>query len=134
VDQDQQSRWRPTRRQVLWTVGVVVALGVLIPICYAVQWTGFGQAKVAQDVRPAKTLWDWLDLLIVPLLLAIGGPLLNRSRNRATEAAAERTQAVAEQRVQDEAFQAYLDQMAAMLTAYSGQLEQLTPDEPPLKS
>jgi hypothetical protein len=109
VDQDRQSRWRPTRRQVLWTVGVVVALVVLIRIGgYALPWTGFGQAEVGQDVRPAKTLWDWLKLLVVPPVLAIGGYLFTRSENRATQAAAER-------RAQDESLQAYLDQMSAML-------------------
>jgi hypothetical protein len=108
VDQQRQSRWRPTLPQVLWTVGIVAVLVVLIRIGYALQWTGFGQSKVAQDVRPGKTLWDWLKLLIVPAVLAIGGYLFTRSENRATQAAAER-------RAQDEALQAYLDQMSAML-------------------
>ena len=66
MDQDRQSRWRPTLRQVVWTVGIVVVLVVLIRSGYDLQWTGFGESKVAQDVRPEKTLWDWLDLLIVP--------------------------------------------------------------------
>jgi hypothetical protein len=108
VDQDRQSRWRPTRRQVLWTVVIVVAVLVLIRIGYALPGTGFGQSKAAQDVRPAKTLWDWMDLLIVPVVLAIGGYFLNTSQTRATQAAAER-------RTQDEALQAYLDHMSAML-------------------
>jgi hypothetical protein len=108
VDQDQQSHWRPTGGQILWVVGIVVALVVLIRIGYALQWTRFGQSKVAQDVRPGKTLWDWLKLLIIPAVLAMGGYLFTRSENRATQAAAER-------RAQDEALQAYLDQMSAML-------------------
>jgi hypothetical protein len=119
MNQGQQSRWLATRRQVLWTVGIVaaltvgivvalVALYVLIRIGYALPWTGFGQAEVAQDVRPAKTLWDWMTLLIVPAVLALGGPLFTRYQNRATQAAAER-------RAQGEALQAYLDQMSAML-------------------
>jgi hypothetical protein len=55
-----------------------------------------------------KSLWDWLDLLIVPVVLAMGGYLFNSSQNRATQAAAER-------RAQDEALQAYLDHMSDML-------------------
>jgi uncharacterized protein YjbI with pentapeptide repeats len=54
------------------------------------------------------TLWNWLDLLIVPVVLAIGGYLFTRTENRATQAAAER-------RAQDDALQAYLDQMGQML-------------------
>ena len=35
-------------------------------------WTGFGSYDVAKDAPRAKTLWDWLDLLIVPVVLSIG--------------------------------------------------------------
>ena len=41
-------------------------------------WIGFGESKVNKDVRPAKTLWDWLKLLIIPAVLAIGGYLFTR--------------------------------------------------------
>jgi hypothetical protein len=102
-------------------VGVFVVLVVLFG--YAYQWTGFGQSKVAQDVRPAKTLWDWLDLLIVPIVLALGGYFLNSSQTRATQAAAER-------RAQDDALQAYLDQMSAMLIPKKDQ-PSLSDEHPP---
>lgn len=108
MDQKLEPRWRPTGRQVLWGVGIAIALVVLILILYAYQWTGFGQSKVNEDIRPYKTLWDWLDLLIVPVVLAIGGYLFNGSQNRATREAAER-------RAQDDALQAYLDQMGEMI-------------------
>jgi hypothetical protein len=111
VYQQQQPRWW---KRVLWLGGILVALVivlVLIRIGYAPSWTsftGFGQHKVKQDVQPTKTLWDWLDLLIVPIVLAIGGYLFTRSENRSTQAAAER-------RAQDDALQAYLDNMSEML-------------------
>ena len=35
-------------------------------------WTGFGPYNETIDGPRAKTLWDWLDLLIVPLVLSIG--------------------------------------------------------------
>jgi pentapeptide repeat protein len=112
VDQQRQSRWQLTRRQVLWTAGIVVALVVLIRIGYALPWTGFGQAEVAQHVRTAKTLWDWLKLLIVPAVLGLAGyfvaSLFTRAQNRAALEAEER-------RAQNEALQAYLDNMSGML-------------------
>src|SRR3712207_9358116 len=77
-------------------------------IGYDLPWTGFGQTEVKEGVQSSKTLWDWLKLLIVPAVLAVGGYLFTRSENRAT-------QAVAERRAQDETLQAYLDQMSAML-------------------
>jgi hypothetical protein len=40
-------------------------------------WTGFGAASAASTTGHAglsgKTLWDWMQLLLVPLILALGG-------------------------------------------------------------
>jgi uncharacterized protein YjbI with pentapeptide repeats len=104
-------RWQPTRRQLLWA-GVIAALALLIiVICgylFEWPWTGLTSSEVPQNTQPTKTLWDWLDLLIVPVVLAIGGYLFNSSQNQATQVAAD-------QRAQDEALQAYLDHMSDML-------------------
>jgi len=92
---------------------------VLIRIGYAYQWTGFGQSEVNEKVRPSKTFWDWLKLLIVPLVLAIGGYLFSRSENhRAQDIAnqqAETDRQIAAQGRQDDTLQAYLDQIGQML-------------------
>jgi uncharacterized protein YjbI with pentapeptide repeats len=53
----------------------------------------------------------------VPVVLAIGGYLFTRTENRATQASAER-------RAQDEAVQAYLDQMGQMLLSEDRPLRQ----------
>ena len=87
MDDQQQARWRPTRKHLLWAASIVgvVAVLLLIRLGYAYRWTGFGQYKVNGEVQPFKTLWDWLDLLIVPIVLAIGGYLFTRSENRRTQ-------------------------------------------------
>jgi hypothetical protein len=115
LERQGQSRWRPTRRQLLWaaaSIAGLAALLLLIRLGYAYRWTGFGQYTVNGEVQPFKTLWDWLELLIIPIVLVIGGSiggyLFTRSENRATQAAAER-------RAQDDALQAYLDQMGQLL-------------------
>jgi hypothetical protein len=111
VAQQQQSRWRTTGRRVLWAVIIGIALVVLfrlIRIGYAYHWTGFDQFKVDKHVQPAKTLWDWLSLLIVPFVLALGGYLFNKSENR-------RTLAQADHRREEDVLQAYLDQMWQLL-------------------
>jgi len=73
------------------------------------KWTGL----------PNKTLWDWLNLLIVPAVLALGGYFFTRSENRRTREDADQQRSldreIAEERRQDEALQAYLDQMSGML-------------------
>ena len=66
-----------------------------------------------------KQFWDYLDLLIVPAALALGVYWLNQRQNerdqQVADAQQERALAVESQRAQDEALQAYLDQMAQLL-------------------
>jgi len=75
-------------------------------------WTGFGD----------KTLWDWLQLLsalAIPVVLATAGLWFTAQQDQLQQqtenkrAAAERE--LADQRAQDEALQAYLDQMGGLL-------------------
>jgi uncharacterized protein YjbI with pentapeptide repeats len=67
-------------------------------------WVGVSDYVTSQNVERGKTLWDWLDLLIVPLALAFGVFLLNRTEGRAT-------QQVEENRVREENLQNYIDRM-----------------------
>jgi uncharacterized protein YjbI with pentapeptide repeats len=71
--------------------------------------TGFG----------GKTVWDWMELLIVPLVLALGAFLFNYSQNaqqqQNEEMRAERQVVADELRAQEERLQAYLENMASLL-------------------
>jgi hypothetical protein len=121
------SHWPPTRRQLLWAGGIAaLAFLLIIVICgylFKWPWTGLPRSDVPPNTQPTKTLWDWLDLLIVPVVLAIGGYLFNNSQNQATQRAAER-------RAQDDALQAYLDHMSDMLTPKKDQAS-LNGEPPP---
>jgi hypothetical protein len=113
--EEQPSRVRGWTAAPAAVVMTGVVLGVIIIYAYSVA---------------DKTLWDLLELLIVPAALLIGGYLLNqalRERERDAEQAQERERESAEQaqrereleverqRAQDEALQAYLDQISDML-------------------
>jgi Pentapeptide repeats (8 copies) len=102
---EQQSRWRPTREQLLWA-GATVGL-VLLTIAVVIGY------------RYDITLWDWLKLLVVPAVIAGGGIWFNRQQRerelRIARQQREQDARIAESRTQDEALQAYLDQMSAML-------------------
>lgn len=64
-------------------VVAVTGLVYLVVQGYSSPWTGFGDYRKPDDkFVPAKTLWDWLQLLIVPLFLAVGAWLLDGSRKR----------------------------------------------------
>jgi hypothetical protein len=94
-------------------IGIGVALTVLIVLLAkgsaSLGWTGFR----------GKTLWDLLQLLIVPLALAgIGFWFAAQQDARQQQIENQRAKAereLAEQRAQDEALQAYLDQMSSLL-------------------
>jgi hypothetical protein len=88
----------------------LTALVVLLAIAGAGRsWTGFR----------GKTVWDWLQLLIVPLMLVaigLGFALQQDARQqRVEDQRAEAERELAEQRAQDEALQAYLSQMGSLL-------------------
>jgi hypothetical protein len=62
-------------------------------------WTGFGEyvevkgsaslgTGANREYHQAKTLWDWLQLLLIPFLLVIGGYLFNRNLKQRDERAA----------------------------------------------
>src|SRR3712207_3942303 len=111
MNREQKPRQQPTRIYVHWItviVAVLVTLGILsylVSLGYGVGWTGLGQSTVPQNVEPAKTLWEWLGLLIVPAMLAVGGVLINRWQRRRDEAIQQaqekQEQMAANQRAQD---------------------------------
>jgi uncharacterized protein YjbI with pentapeptide repeats len=55
-----------------------------------------------------KEVWDWLELLIVPVALAVGVYWLNQAQRK-------RELEVENQRAQDEALQAYIEQIAQLI-------------------
>jgi uncharacterized protein YjbI with pentapeptide repeats len=61
------------------------------------------------------TVRNWLELLIVPLVLVAIGLLFENQQAARQQAMEEQQQALAEQRAQDEALQAYLSQMSTLL-------------------
>jgi Pentapeptide repeats (8 copies) len=88
-------------------------------------WTGFGTRTYEQAdgevVQPFKTAWDWLQLLIVPAVLALAVGIYNQmqtsqANSREDKQAAEnrRQAAVANQ---DTIFQSYLGQMSTLMVA-----------------
>jgi pentapeptide repeat protein len=106
MDPQQQSRWRPTRRQVLGILGIVAALAVAVLIGY----------------RYDITLWDWIKLLIVPAVIAGGGLWFNVQQR-------EREHRIASERTQDEALQGYLDGMSQLLTDKERPLHKAQPGD-----
>ena len=83
-------------------VGCVVIIALLVVIILVYLF------KVNVPGLNGKNLWDWLQLLIIPAVLAVGGYLFNYTTSRT-----EREVASAKQR--EDALQAYIDSMSALL-------------------
>ncbi len=98
-------------------------------------WTGLGPYispphPKDSDYQRGKTLWDWLQLLIIPAVLAVAGYVINltisRGEQEATEQRAQSEREAAEKRAQTEreiaqdnqreaALQEYIDNMSELL-------------------
>jgi uncharacterized protein YjbI with pentapeptide repeats len=102
---------------------VVAAVVVLIRVGQHYQWTGFGESVQPksgdQEIHPRKTLWDWLQLFIVPLALtAIGlwfAAQQDAHQQQVEDKRAKSDRHIEEQRAQEAALQAYLDQMSQLM-------------------
>lgn len=102
---------------------VVLFVQLAIPAILRVDWpdwTGFNTyTKQSDTVEREKTLWDWMQLLIVPAALAIGGYIYNRTEkqleHQRIEERAASEQKRAEETQREAALQTYLDQMADLL-------------------
>ena len=101
----------------------VVALLVFIALAYRLhwQWTGLPAPRADDEGsgRSAKTLWDWLQLLVIPLALAALAFLLNnaqalREQDREDERAASQA-ARAQVAAREDTLRTYLAQMSDLM-------------------
>jgi uncharacterized protein YjbI with pentapeptide repeats len=103
----------PFFRRALSILVSITAIAILaIIIAWAIQpdtapiWTGFGTQY--PNTPSAKTLWDWMELLIVPVVLALAAIWFNQKmRNNDSK--------IAEERLREEILQDYFDRMSDLL-------------------
>jgi uncharacterized protein YjbI with pentapeptide repeats len=99
-----RSWWQTIRKPL--AVGIIVAsvLGIALIVAiiggYLFHWSGTGLSQ--------KTLWDWLQLLIIPLALAIIAILFNRAERK-------NEQRIASDNQREAALQMYIDKMSELL-------------------
>src|SRR5437660_12349664 len=71
---------------ILATLAGFAAIILLISFGYQADWTGFNKhiepTLVGQQELLAKTLWDWMQLLIVPVMLAGGALWFNHTMSQ----------------------------------------------------
>ena len=92
-------------------------------------WTAFGNTVIAS--LQTKTVWDWMELLLLPLVLLGGVLLLTRSRrqieSRRSEENASVEREIASDNQKEEAIQAYFDRMVDLVL--KEKLSKFSPEE-----
>lgn len=86
-------------------------------------WTGIGpyskQERDAQDIQPGKTLWDVIQLIVVPFALAFGIWWLNERQTTADKINADKQSAVAalnaDNQARDAVLDTYISQMSDLI-------------------
>ena len=95
------------------TIILIIAI-VLIIVGYRFDWTGFNGNN-----KSGKTLWDWMQLLIIPLVLAVVALLFNLANTRTEQKLAtqryEQDQKIALDKQREDLLQTYLDCMSELL-------------------
>src|SRR5437588_11559739 len=108
---------KQSRVTILVVAIILVVTIVLIIIGYRFDWTGFNGNN-----KSGKTLWDWLQLLIIPSVLAGGGIWLNQIQKdreqKTTEQRAQTEREAAEKHAQAERDIARDNQQEATLQEY----------------
>jgi uncharacterized protein YjbI with pentapeptide repeats len=132
----QQIKQHPVRLAVIIGAAMLgIALLVVLVLGYIFNWgwTGLGfyiPPTKDSNFQRGKTLWDWLQLLIIPAVLVAAGYVINltisRSEQEATKQRAQSEQEAAEKRAKTEheialdnqretALQVYIDKMSELL-------------------
>jgi uncharacterized protein YjbI with pentapeptide repeats len=118
------------------TTAIIVVAVALIIVGYWFDVTGFngytqvsiirtlsgptaGTVTRTEAYQPGKTLWDWLQLLIVPIVLALGATLFNRAITHNEQKIADQRyvneQHIALDKQREDLLQVYLDRMSDLL-------------------
>jgi len=89
-----RSWWQKIRKPleiagIITLLAVSIAVIVMVIAGYIFQWDWTGLSPYISPTHPkdsdyqrGKTLWDWLQLLIIPAVLAVGGYVFNLTVSR----------------------------------------------------
>lgn len=135
-----QNWWQKINQHRMWSAVIVVAsvlviaLIVVVVLGYRLNWpwvgVSGGNSKItttttATEQPPAKTLWDWMQLLFIPVVLAVAGFWFNHRERKATELRAENERKAAGKRAEVEREIALDNQREAALQGYINKMSEL---------
>ena len=138
--------WLRENKKIVAIVASILVIGIIVIIIgYQFDWTGFNTYSITAQTNapkgttiptnitvtiPSKTLYDWLQLLIVPLAIAVIAVVFQLANSRTERQIAkkryeqdqqfakeryEQDQQIALDKQHEELLQAYLDRMSELL-------------------
>jgi hypothetical protein len=119
-------------------LGVLAFAAIFLYLGYRWSWTGFGQAQLPKDegweMRPSRSLWDWLGLLVIPVVLTVGGTVggllfAYQQTERQQEMNAQQ-QEIENKRAQLLALEGYVDEIGNLLLDKNTPLRQSHEGDP----
>src|SRR2546425_2833259 len=124
-DDAEDSERGPHKRAILIFAALFLSIGCAAFVIYAymfrLAWTGFNPSTGPNvlQYQPAKTLWDWFQLLIIPIVLVVVTYRFNRINSQTEQritAQREKTEhAIALDNQRATLLQDYLDRMSDLL-------------------
>jgi uncharacterized protein YjbI with pentapeptide repeats len=122
------SWWQKTRKPLVIVGIIAFTVGALALIFagywFGWGWTGFNEhiGRQVQQYEPAKTLWDWLQLLgvlAIPAVVGLGIVWVTRKQGQASDAASKQRNEtelqIAIDNQHEAALQAYIDRISELL-------------------
>lgn len=107
--------------QAIAAIVVIVVVLIALDLRFHITAYTFDTTPITEEewFSRRKTLWDWLDLLIVPAVLALSALWFSRVNRRSELSIAEQEREldrqIADERAQEAALQAYLEMMSTLL-------------------
>jgi hypothetical protein len=116
----QKIQIHPVRTVLIALLSVVVVLIILSILGYIFNWHWTGLVpETSEPKQHWKTLWDWLQLLIIPAVLLLAGSLftytVSRNERKASDRHNQTEREIAQDNQQEAALQEYIDKMSELL-------------------
>ncbi len=135
------SWWQKVRKPLKTALIAALLLGLVTVIVLVIagyllnwDWTGLGPYSPPgknRNFQRGKTLWDWLQLLVIPFVLAVGGYLFNytasRNEQKATQVRDQTERDIALDNQRETALQDYIDKLSELLM--KEKLRELAPED-----
>lgn len=140
VEQKSRAGWLELlarkRKPIVLVGSVLFLIGFIVFVYFGyhlqLDWTGFNES-IGPNIRqyqPTKSLWDWLQLLIVPAVLGVAATwlnfVMNRNERAETKQRADIEHAIAQDSQRETLLQTYLDRMSDLIL--TNHLRQSGPD------